>query len=291
MRRLLDGLTIALVLISSAPPALGQSDQAIDEVLNLPWVIEPGVRTVPGADATYRQSDTQMWVDGQDAVRALTLAEGTNQWDAVVGLAIDFIDETQIVIQDFDIGYIDDDDWGDFDPAVVLSALREATEDANTERRRNGYPTLQVLGYAVEPRYDPTLDAVYWAVRVMVSTGDRVINAVALKLSRDGFSSITWVGSVDQFTGRETLEVALAPYSFDQGARYADFRAGDAVAGVGLATLATRLITGRDAGGAGRAAATGLLAVLVAFAKKAWFLLLVPFLFIGRLFRRRKTSE
>lgn len=36
----------------------------------------------------------------------------------------------------------------------------------------------------------------------------------------------------------------------------------------------------------GRAAGAGLLAVLLAVAKKAWFLLILPFLLIGRLFRR-----
>jgi uncharacterized membrane-anchored protein len=39
----------------------------------------------------------------------------------------------------------------------------------------------------------------------------------------------------------------------------------------------------------GKFAVTGLIAILLAFAKKGWVLLLLPLLFLGRLFSKKKN--
>ena len=291
MRRCLGFLAGFLVVFASAmlPPALAQDDAAKREVETLPWEPGPGLRTVHGADATYRQSSTQLWLGGQIAARALFLSQGTDEWTNVVGLLVDPGLGTRVVIEHLNTGYIADIDWNDFEAAVVLDLAQELLEESNAERSRSGYPTLELLGYAAPPQYDEDLDTVHWAFRYRNSNGVVGINASAMVLSRDGFSVITWSGPTHQFRGRATLAAAVEAYSFNEGARYADYRPGDALAGVGLAALATRLITGRDATGAGRAGRSGLAAILSAAAKIGWAVLIIPFLFIGRLFRRGRS--
>ena len=183
------------------------------------------------------------------------------------------------------IGYIDDSDWSSLDPDAILATIREKQETSNTERAEAGYSTLTVLGWQEPPQYVSELDVAYWALLVENNQGKRTINAVALKLARDGFTRVTWVGDPSQFQGAQsTLVTASSAYHFNEGAQYADYTQGDKVAGVGLAGLATGLLTGK---GWAQKAGVGVLALILAFFKKAWLLLLLPLAFVKKLLHKK----
>ena len=273
-------LTLFLAVVAAAPAA-AQSDpiEALD------WQAQRVAYEVPGSKSTYSLGPDERIVLGAQARRYLALTQGIDGWPDVVALiestggptAGSFID-----IEYHEIGYLEDGDWTDVAPDSLLQEIIDGTRESNPIRAQNGYPTLEVLGWAEEPFYNQRNNTVYWATRLRDSEGMESINAIALKLGRHGYAKLTWTGGPEQFrNAKVALGPALASYDYKEGARYADFRAGDAVAAVGLGALAVSMMTGNR-----KAWGTGLLAGAMILLKKFWYLLLLPFLALGRLFRR-----
>jgi hypothetical protein len=47
-------------------------------------------------------------------------------------------------------GYVSVDDWADVDPVKMLDTIRENTEEANAERRRQGFGEMHRSGVAAQ---------------------------------------------------------------------------------------------------------------------------------------------
>lgn len=276
-------LSLLLVLFATAP-ATAQSD-SWELIEALDWQSQRVAYQVPGSKSTYNLGPNERIVLGEQARRYLELTQGVDGWVEVVALIEatggptvgSFID-----IEYHEIGYLEDEDWKDVAPESLLQDIIEGTRDANPIREKNGYPTLEVLGWAEEPYYSERKNTVYWATRLRDSTGGETINAIALKLGRHGYSKLTWTGDPQQFLdAKVALGPALGSYDYQEGARYADFQTGDAVAAVGLGALAVGMMTGNK-----KAWGAGLFAGALVLLKKFWYFLLLPFLALGRLFRR-----
>jgi uncharacterized membrane-anchored protein len=169
-----------------------------------------------------------------------------------------------IVFSYEDSGHVADDEKGSLDAAAILQSLRDNNEMGNEERKRRGWPTMELAGWQAEPAYDPVTHHLVWALRIR-SEGEDTINYNTRMLGRTGVMSANLV------VEPEKLQSAIAPgkqlladYKFNDGSKYSEFRAGDKVAQYGL----TGLITG---GLVVAAAKSGLLAklgiILAKFAK------------------------
>jgi uncharacterized membrane-anchored protein len=167
-----------------------------------------------------------------------------------------------------DDGYVKDDEKIDGD--AILSSLKSATERANEERRRRGWETMKIIGWAVPPAYNTTTKRLEWAT-LFESDSERGINFFTKILGRRGVTSVVLVSSpADQAAAVAQLNTALTGYDFNAGERYAEYIPGDKVAEYGL----TGLILG---GAVAAAAKTGLLKglwkFLVGIAVAGWKLL------------------
>ena len=172
------------------------------------------------------------------------------------------------------------DDWEEhINKDELLSEIKKSTETANKIKEK-GYPSLYVDGWAQKPFIDKNNAIVYWAISAHSSNGGSIVNAKAMKLGRKGFAEIIWMGSSAQFTDAQTsLSPTLVAYQYDECSKYADFIPGtDTVAAVGAGALAYKLMTGKTAVKAG----AGLFALLAIFAKKLWFLIVLPFIFVWK---------
>lgn len=275
---------ILLLALFAAAPALAQSNgwEALEA---LDWKTDIVAYEVPGSKSTYSLASDERIVLGDQARRYLALTQGIDGWPDVVALiestggsmAGSFID-----IEYHEVGFLQDEDWKDVAPDSLLQDIVEGTRESNSVRAENGYPTLEVLGWAQEPFYSERNNTVYWATHLRDSDGYESINAIALKLGRHGYSKLTWTGDPQQFQdAKMALGPALRAYNFKEGARYADFTAGDAVAAVGLGALAVGMMTGNKKGWA-----AGFFAGALLLLKKFWYILLLPFLALGKLFKR-----
>lgn len=173
-------------------------------------------------------------------------------------------------------GYVKDEEK--LDGEAILSTMRDATEQGNEQRRKNGWGELHVTGWRYPPHYDTATKRLEWAMDLKDETGQISTNFQTRVLGRRGVTNFTLV------TGPETLDAdvaefktVLAGYQFNAGDTYAEFKQGDKVAAYGLAAL----IVG---GGAAVAAKSGLLKFLGKF---IWIGLLAVGAAVMKLFKRR----
>ena len=187
-------------------------------------------------------------------------ASGSRMLGAIVPSDFDpFSASAWCVIIDFtEDGYVSDSDAEKTDYTKLLAEMKKATLDANAERQKNGYPTMELVGWAEAPRYDKETHKFYWAkeIRFGDSKDDNTLNYNIRILGRKGILVLNVVAGMSQISQvrRATPEI-LGMVNFTQGNTYADYNPStDKLASYGLAALVA----------GGIAAKSGLLKALIA---------------------------
>lgn len=161
-------------------------------------------------------------------------------------------------------GHVPDADAEEIDYDELLREIQRASRERSREHERQGYPAIEVVGWAAEPSYQPATHRILWARELRVGDNEEsTLNYDVRVLGRRGVLSMNAVASMSKL---ETVEQALATLlpvvEFDQGNRYEDFDPGrDSLAAYGLGGL----VAGKLAAKVGLF--KGLLALLLA-AKK-----------------------
>ncbi|MEZ5988343.1 MAG: DUF2167 domain-containing protein [Planctomycetota bacterium] len=137
-------------------------------------------------------------------------------------------------------GHVNDDDAASIDFAELLQTMKDGTREANKERKKAGYGTVDLLRWAEPPHYDSRTKKLYWA-RVLQFEGqeDLTLNYEVRVLGRKGSLELTAVSSVDELpVVSEGCKMLLAATSFTEGNRYQDFDSSiDKVAAYGIGGL------------------------------------------------------
>src|SRR5436305_542860 len=68
-----------------------------------------------------------------------------------------------VVITYDEDGYVKDDDAAKIDYGDLLKKMQQGIRDENDERKRAGYPAVELVGWAEPPRYDSASHKLYWA--------------------------------------------------------------------------------------------------------------------------------
>lgn len=134
-------------------------------------------------------------------------------------------------------GYIKDDEKIDAD--ALLKQLQEQSVAGNEEKKKKGYETLTLEGWAIPPRYDADNKRLEWGTRLRAERDkSEVVNVSTRILGRSGYTSAILV------TSPQTLDADLADFKkalkdFDyvSGEKYSEWKEGDKVAAFGLGAL------------------------------------------------------
>ena len=295
MPTLIRTALVGLLLVCVQSAQAGQkvypkTEEALKQAFqNLNWEREPKKYSLGDSHVEYRLPEGLLVLREEHARQFLFLNNGV-EYPEAEALVIDPVSKNQVIFSFFEEGYVSDDDWADLDADVLLEGISERTEESNAQRIENGLSAMKIIGWSQEPTYDKSSRTAYWVIKGNEGT-DTVINAIAVKLGRKGFSKLIWVGDPEQFSSSENLlRESLKNYKFERGFRYADYSVGDKIAAFGLASLVA--VTAGSKSGKGVVA--GILAALLIFAKKFWFFIFLPFVFgwkwIKRLFTGRQES-
>lgn len=177
-----------------------------------------------------------------------------------------------VVFEFDDIGYVKDDEKASLDADAILKSIKQGTEAANEERKKRGWPTMTIVGWELQPRYNPETHNLEWAIKGL-SENHPVVNHNTRLLGRKGVMRVTLVSDPARLSATlPDFRNLLANFEFTAGNRYAEFVQGDKVAKYGLAAL----IVG---GGAAVAAKAGVF-------KWLWKILLVGALAVAAFFRK-----
>ncbi|UYK77190.1 DUF2167 domain-containing protein [Xanthomonas sacchari] len=274
----LRGLLAAFfcALCATAGPALAQDngpDMTAEQFVGT-LHFRDGHIELPQAKVHFDLGPAFRFLDKADARRVLESYWGNPPDDDVLGLivprqpALDEKGSWAVVVTYSDDGYVSDEDASKIDYQAMLKDMQEETRESNAQRKKAGYEQVDLIGWAVPPRYDTGSKKLYWA-RELAFAGERehTLNYDIRVLGRHGYLSLNAVSGMGELAQvREGMQQLLPMAEFDSGARYADHNPStDKIASYGLATLI----------GGGLAAKAGLFAKLGLLLAKAWKLLLV----------------
>ena len=158
------------------------------------------------------------------------------------------------------IGYVKDDDASDINYDELMNQIQKDVQESNIERKKLGYESVEILGWASVPFYDKDKKVLHWAkaikfgsdsvntlnydLRILGKNGVFVLNAVAL------------TKQIDEI--KPNIDKVLASVEFEQGSTYFNFNPD-------VDKVATWTIGGLIAGKV--LAKVGLFAIIAKFAK------------------------
>lgn len=186
-------------------------------------------------------------------------------------------------------GYVKFDDWESSDRQEEIDAIwNDYAEGARQQGKALGQRIEPVRWY-VYPTLNKEKSYLYYAILIDWE-GEMVINAKASLFDRRGYIPISVTPestSLSEAELQELVEISLDAYQAHNQQSYFDFQDGDKVAAVGAMGVLATLVGVKY----GKAAAAGIIGILLVFLKKAWFLLLVPIVFLKNLVFGKKKAK
>jgi len=259
------------VLVHSTLSARAADDEGSD-------VLHGPALAVMGDIAEIQLPSGFIFLDG-DQTRAMMRNYGEPVSGQEVGMIVPTNSDWSVFFDYADVGYVKDDDKDALDPDELLKSIKAGNEAGNKERRRNGVPPLNLIGWEQEPRYDEATHNLEWAIR-FESEGQPVLNYNTRLLGREGYMSVVLVVAPDELQATlPEFRQLLTGYHYLPGGSYAEYRPGDKVAKYGLAALVV-------GGAAVGAAKMGLLGGLLVFLKKGWKLIILGLAAVGAFLRK-----
>jgi uncharacterized membrane-anchored protein len=273
-------LTITTATAYAANNAGG--DATVREITAMHWQSGPIEIPGPGSHSRLNPGQDFRLITGDEARRFRILGDGSAP-DGLEADTANFKTGDEIVYVYSNEGFISIDDWGNVDPDALLAAIKSNTEEANKSRRQQGFPELHVTKWIEQPSLNRDTNTVSWIFEGTNGDGSKLINAVALKLGRNGVERIIWIPSLDNINASlDGFHTAVNSHEFEPGYRYTDHVASDRAAAYGVAGLVAGVLGVKLA----KAIGIGGLAVFAVLAKKLGFLIVLPFVAVGSFFRR-----
>jgi len=288
LSRLVAALALLLCLTAAAQEP--DSKEKIGKFLES-LHFRSGTVAIDEAHATLNLTSEFRFLDAHDAQRVLHDLWHNPPDAEVLGMLIpagaaltDAKNSWVVVISYSSDGYVSDAEAGALDYDKMLKDMQQNARDVNPERQKQGYPAIELIGWATPPHYDATSNKLYWAKELNFSGAhEHTLNYDIRVLGRGGYLSFNAVAGMHQLgMVKERMPQVLDMAEFDAGQRYTDFDAStDKIAAYGIGAL----VAGAIAAKAGLFAK--LLVLLLAF-KKA---VIVGFLAIAAAVRKFFTRE
>ena len=185
-------------------------------------------------------------------------------------------------------GYVSIDDWKNVDTNVMIKELNDNAKTVAQDRKAKNLSYATKLSWVHKPQLDRQKNMVYYAYKVEWSDDDLSLESLSLVLGKKGYTTVTFVTKYDENISLATVSKRnkdkASTFIYDDGKMYSDFKTGDKVAAVGIGALLAATL-------GVKALKPGLLIGLMLLLKKFWFILLLPFLAIGKLFNNKSSKS
>jgi uncharacterized membrane-anchored protein len=252
-----------------------------------------GEIALPGGVATLKIPDSFRYLDPKDAERVLVQAWGNPSGDGTLGMlfpaGVSPVTDNGwgVVITYEEDGYVPDKDADSINYDTLIKEMKEGTAESNKEREKQGYQTVDLVGWAAKPYYDKAAHKLFWAKELAFGgNAEHTLNYNIRVLGRRGVLVLNAVAGMGQLASVEKdMQKVLAFTDFNPGYRYADFDSKtDKTATYGIAAL----VAGGLAAKAGLF--TKLFAVLLAAKKLVLAGVIAIGAFIVNLLKRKKSG-
>ena len=259
-----------------------EDDQWNDKVFSLDWKISETefiIHNSANASIPTINMDEYYLDNKIDILQYLYWNEGllfdVNNWEVHQEFDFGTIDYKTF----YKDGYVEISDWEDVNEKSFIKEKRELIFAANAERVSLNRSTVVAVDWLSKPELDAVNNMVHYAFELEWDDGYSSKQGTSLILGRNGYTEVTsMIFESENFDERfHMIKGELSNYNFYLDHKYTDYKAGDKVAAVGIASLLAASF-----GIKGLAKTGGLLLLL----KKFWWIILAPFIFIGRFFNR-----
>ncbi len=145
-----------------------------------------------------------------------------------------------VIITYVEDGHIEDDDAEDIDFEEMLAEMKKDTQESKAARQSQGFPTLDLIGWAEPPHYDAQAHKLYWAKELAFEGSEaRTLNYSIRALGRKGVLELNAVAPMNQLVQvKRAMPEVLGFVDFERGHQYADFDPDvDSVAAYGIGAL------------------------------------------------------
>jgi uncharacterized membrane-anchored protein len=237
-------------------------------------------------------SPDSLYFDKKDRCDLLMKEWGWSSCDGIEAMIIGLapgIDTVMIETPNSD-GYVKLDDWENGDRKAEIKSIWNDFVDGAHEQGKALGQRIEPVRWYVYPTLNEEKSYLYYAILIDWD-GEMVINAKASLFDRQGYVPFRIIpddSSLPEAELQRLVEVSLNAYQPEAQQSYLDFENGDKVAAVGALGVLATLVGVKY----GKAAATGLLAIGLILLKKAWFLILLPFVFLKNLiFGKKEKTE
>ncbi len=266
-RLLLGACGLALALFTplsanAAPEAEPNMEALAAEAAALQW--QTGTVDIKNGLAKINLTPDFRFLDAKQAQKVLHDMWGNPENPRVLGMIFPAdkgpLDKGRwaVTVRYDSDGYVKDDDADKINYTDMLKELQEGVKEANPERVKEGYPAIEIVGWAAPPRYDKANHKLYWAKEIKFEGED--VNTLNYDIRILGRRGVLILGAIASIHALPEIQAKvpelLAMVDFQSGNTYADFDPKvDKIAEYGLGALV--------AGGAlAGAAKLGLLGVL-----------------------------
>lgn len=260
MLRILAFVCIFSMAYGSGCSASPYSNKQYNAVMDsLDWQME-GTYPLSDSHSTLVLPHGYLLALGQDADKLCRL-DGNSPHDYLEAAILTRSGDTIYFSSQKD-GYVSLADWENIDSEKMLAEIWESTQKCNETRRQNGFIELREVKWLQEPKLDMETKTVFWVTIGTDYDDYSSVNAVALRLGREGYEELRWLTDRESYNlAKNELDHMLRAHSFDDDYRYVDYADGDPVADYGIAALVAL------AAGAKAIKAGGLTGMLLALKK------------------------
>lgn len=207
---------------------------------------QTGEILLPDAKATLTVPENFYYLNPTDAQTVLVDIWGNPPSELTLGMLFP-ADMTPfdsgswaVTIEYEEDGYVSDADADKIEYSDLLKQMQADTRSASKERVKQGYPAIELVGWAAQPYYDATSHKLHWAKEISFDGDDlNTLNYNIRVLGRKGVLVLNFIAGMDQKAVIDSnLDTVLAMAEFNDGARYGDFNPDiDQVAAYGLGAL------------------------------------------------------
>lgn len=276
-----------------APEAAAAEPQISAEEFLQSLKPQSGNITLPNKVATIQLKEGFQYLSPESTEKLLVDAWGNPPGNETLGMIIPVSvsplaeNGWGVVITYDEDGYVSDEDADSIDYSELLGDMKEESVAVNEERKKQGYGSMLLVGWAEPPHYDKNTHKYYWAKEFSTDNAqENSLNYNIRILGRKGVLVLNAVAGMNQIsTVKAQMPELLAVTDFTEGNRYQDFNAEtDHVAEYGLAAL----VAGGVAAKMGFFAK--IAALFIAFKKFIIIGAVALFGFIGKLLGRKSQN-
>lgn len=242
----LSVLLVCLFLLLCSPGYGAEDDTMSEAQFESSLKYQTGEVVLPGGIATLKVPDSFRYLGPEDAERVLVDAWGNPSGNETLGMLFPAkVNPTSengwgVVITYDEDGYVSDDDADSINYDDLLKTMQEQVAEANEGRKKEGFKTLLLVGWAAKPHYDKESHKLYWAKELKFENNPgHTLNYNVRVLGRKGVLVLNAVSGMDQLgTIENEMQKVIAFTDFNAGYRYGDYDAKtDKTAAYGLAAL------------------------------------------------------